>query len=673
MRLTALCILVTFTCLVPASAAGAETCGIGEARRTRLFASLDLQRGELAEVRHAVAAEDWVAACRALVEHCRRQPADWPGGRRRGQAVAQADRLLEGRITILNVDGRLARRADGGVEWLDRGPRDDREWTSYLNRHLHLRTLLHAYLETERESYLRELAGQLRDWILKNPYDGERSVSPDMRWYSLEPANRILVWREVFDALRSSPRTDDATLLLLLLSSLHDHAHFLRHHHSPPGNHLLREMEGLATVAARWPEFADAGDWLGYSQQQVGLWLANQLYPDGVDRELSAFYHRIVLQRLSSYREILRHVGVELPPDSLVAVELAYDYLVRTLRPSGTMPLNNDGDLVDSRQMLRQAAARYDRPDWLHVLSHGREGGPPPAPASKLFPWAGQLVMRSGWDEDARWAFFDVGPAGKGSHQHADRLHLSVAAFGRDLLVDAGRYTYDKAVPWREYFRGSPSHNLILVDGRGQHLARHVVKTPLDAGHVSLRPGLVLGRGTYDHGFAGVEGQAEHHRAVAFVEGELWIVVDRIVTDRPRALRTLWHFHPDCGVEVDGTDVVSTDAGLGNLRIASLAGPAWQVELIRGREEPEIQGWWSEAYGRKRPATAAVFSARVERTQTFVWLLRPARGEVPRGGAEVLAASEEGVSVRVETTAGRRVVDVPLTDPPSPGGESARP
>lgn len=31
---------------------------------------------------------------------------------------------------------------------------------------------------------------------------------------------------------------------------------------------------------------------------------------------------------------------------------------------------------------------------------------------SSLFPWAGQVVFRSGYDADATWAFFDIGPYG---------------------------------------------------------------------------------------------------------------------------------------------------------------------------------------------------------------------------------------------------------------------
>ena len=49
--------------------------------------------------------------------------------------------------------------------------------------------------------------------------------------------------------------------------------------------------------------------------------------------------------------------------------------------------------------------------------------------------------MRDGWHERAHWAWFDAGPWGI-AHQHNDKLHLSVSPFGRDVLVDTGRYNY---------------------------------------------------------------------------------------------------------------------------------------------------------------------------------------------------------------------------------------
>ena len=69
---------------------------------------------------------------------------------------------------------------------------------------------------------------------------------------------------------------------------------------------------------------------------------------------------------------------------------------------------------------------------------------------------------------------FDCGPLGEGNHGHFDALSFELAAHGRSLVVDPGRYTYSEAVDaidgvnWRPHFRGTAAHNTVCVDGRSQ-------------------------------------------------------------------------------------------------------------------------------------------------------------------------------------------------------------
>ena len=65
---------------------------------------------------------------------------------------------------------------------------------------------------------------------------------------------------------------------------------------------------------------------------------------------------------------------------------------------------------------------------------------------------------------------FDCGPLGEGNHGHLDCLSFELAAHGRSLVVDPGRYTYSEAgeTNWRVHFRGTAAHNTVCVDGRNQ-------------------------------------------------------------------------------------------------------------------------------------------------------------------------------------------------------------
>ncbi|MCK4625302.1 MAG: heparinase II/III-family protein, partial [Phycisphaerae bacterium] len=289
----------------------------------------------------------------------------------------------------------------------------------------------------------------------------------------------------------------------------------------------------------------------------------------------------------------------------------------------------------------------------------------PKGQPSVVFPWAGQMIMRSGWDADAHWAFFDVGPWGT-AHYHSDKLHLSVAAFGRDLLVDSGRYTYVYVGPqraWHLYFRYSASHNVILIDGHGQNPDQREVSKPMKKDSFAVEAAFDFARGTFEKGYMEVKGQAVHTRAVLYVRGKFWVVVDRITTDRPRDIEALWHYHPACAVEIEDGSVTSTDAGKGNLRIVPVSPLPWKVQIVKGREKPSIQGWYSVRYNVKEPSPTAVYSAKIEKSATFAWILVPAKGTVPKAKAEIISEKDGIIRVGVSLPGAKPViVTIPLKE-----------
>ncbi len=70
-----------------------------------------------------------------------------------------------------------------------------------------------------------------------------------------------------------------------------------------------------------------------------------------------------------------------------------------------------------------------------------------------------------------------------------------------------------------------------------------------------------------------------------------------------------------------------------------------------------MQGWYSPEYNQKVPSPVAVYSARCARSTTFVWVLTPASGKVPRveavlesvetGATRVIVTPTDGNSVRL--------------------------
>jgi hypothetical protein len=622
-------------------------CETQETRIDHMFDALNLDYDGLEHVKAAYEAGDKIKACKALIDYYREKAKTnarvmkpvQPGN---GTHPA-AEQILQDTFTFQDVTGTVPRQADGSLDWTHRGPNDDSEWAFFLNRHGHLHTLFRAYQKTGNPAYVTRLDDHIREWVLANPYPGEHTGDP--RWRGLETKSRISGWAQLFYALAEDEALKPSTRILIL-SSIPDHAHYTQHYHHTGGNWLAMQMCALADGALQWPEYKKATEWLDYATNTLMPEMERQIYPDGPQKELSSHYHGASLHSFQRYADLFEKVGRDVPPMWYAGLENMWNYWAYSMRPDGHGVLNNDSNLDFNRPSVLRAAPKYKRPDWAYIASNGQEGQQPNGLPSIMFSWAGQLIMRSGWDANAHWGMFDVGPWGIG-HQHNDKLHLSIAAFGRDILVDSGRLYY-KRDKWRGFIKSSAAHNTLLIDGAGQNDDVKEFTEPLSKEVYQLTDTFDYARGSFTAGYIDLEGEATHTRAMVYVRDKFWIVVDRVTTDRPRQIQGLWHFHPHCTVEINGTSVASTDADKGNARITPVGHANWDIEIIKGQEEPFIQGWYSREYNHKVASSCSVFKTHIDGDTTFAWLIVPGNGPIPNVKAELLTVDDHGVTVKVD-------------------------
>lgn len=200
---------------------------------------------------------------------------------------------------------------------------------------------------------------------------------------------------------------------------------------------------GLATVALTMPELYNASVWFEHAQSKILEDMEDGVYPDGVEDEETAHYHAVALKSFAGFLALVRESGGTADPRISEIVERMWNYLALSLDPSGVSPLNGDADTDNNTEGVLEAATTFNRSDWLYIASHGHDGVSPKSNFSAMFPWAGQLVSRSGWEVDAQWSWFDVGPFGSSGHGHQCRTHLSVRLGSSHLLVDSGRFSYN--------------------------------------------------------------------------------------------------------------------------------------------------------------------------------------------------------------------------------------
>lgn len=654
----------------------------------QLFTSLDYKTDRLKPVEVALNSADTVAAGYALIEYYRNaETAEWLRNMNYDEFGKEdrnlANQILNDAYSKEGVTGEIPILDHGGWDWTYTGPENDAEFGYNINRHRFVLPLLRGWYVTDNSKYAEKFDQIIRDWIIHNPLPDEddliwevhrinNSTELDWRdigevvWRDLDTGIRLgESWLEAFFGFQEADSFSPAARIMMLHSIIIQ-ADYLQNYHKNSHNWTTMEMNGLGLAGISFPEIKKSDEWASYALEVMEKEINGQVYPDGVQLEISTKTQWVALSRFELLVENFRRVGRKVSEGYLDQIEKMYNYIAYSMRPDGHQPLNNDSDREDVRERILKAAETYDRSDWIYIATNGEKGTKPEGLATTVFPWGGMHIMRNNWTKMGHWGFFHTGPYGIG-HQHRDLLHLSIHAYGRDLIVDGGRFThenyfsFDPSV-WRGYFRGSFSHNVILVDGAGQNAGPFYVDKQLKEGvdYVNTQE-FDYAKDTFSSGFMDVDGDIDHTRAVMYVKDKYWVVVDHVATDRSRMIETLWHYAPDVNAVIEENQILSDDAGMGNLRIVPAGNVNWDVEIIKGQTEPYYQGWYSETYGKKEPNPTAIYSTRIESDTVFAWVLVPADGLVPSVKAEIIDQHLGKVKVHVD---GQEpiVVTVPVID-----------
>lgn len=635
---------------------------------------LDLSHPGLEQVKYAWESRKPALALYELAEYYRRKTV--PARLIRKPAASPAAPIDPVAEDICNhVFKQGGKTVDMGpvMDW-SRHPVDVAEWLWNFNNHHHFVQLLEGYLATRNERYTDAFVTQMSDWVIQNPAP-PYTLTRVATWRNLEAGGRCSkTWPAAFYGFLSSPRFTPQAIQLML-GSLWSHGDYILKHPAglrKPNNWSVIDSTGLIGVACYWPEFKEAGAWRATGFERLARQLRMQVYPDGAQYELAPSYHAMCLTDFGLAYELARENDFRLPEDFAQRLESMYDYLMWIVKPDGKSPTPSDSGALDVRAILSQGAERFGRADFRYITAAGADGSAPDG-TSRVLPYAGYTVMRSGWDADALYLFFDGGPLGV-SHSHEDKLNIEVSAYGRDFLIDPGPYHYTND-SWRQYFVSTAAHSTILVDGLGQEraLRRLELEAPEHPEPAFLsRPDMDFVSAVYDAGY-GPEGvPVTHRRSIVFVKPRsggdstypgCWVIFDEVLGEGSHRVESLFHFAPGLRVETDGENGVRTAMSEGaNLRILVSSSHSVENNVVEGQEHPVIQGWYARGHT-KEPAPVASFAVTTTLPLTLGTLLLPTDGGVlPHAQMTVEPALHDtlAATIRVDGTPAFRVtIDAP--------------
>jgi hypothetical protein len=420
------------------------------------------------------------------------------------------------------------------------------------------------------------------------------------------------------------------------------------------GNHGLFQLSGLMALAWQHPGHPRAAAARDFAAGKMTTLIDRQLGPAGVHTEDSPDYHFFATGLIGRILQAPWWQLDALAPfrGRLAAAAWAGNWLVD---PAGRcLPV---GDSSESVRIRDFAGLRR----WPHRRRHRALGavvdGYAVVRTDPALPVARSVIL------------FLTASFHREAHKHSDCLSLIWQEGGENLLVDSGKYGYQRDL-MRAYFLSSRAHNTIEVNGRS--FSRRTAHA-YGSGVCAVRPlgatWLVEAEARHDH-----EGIL-HQRRVLFRPHRFLLAVDRVaatlptsqmerlrrLVSRQRTIASWWHFNPDHAVASDADPyarrLVSGLARGRRLFVSHVgSGGEARVEIQRGASRPRVQGWVSRAYLKCEPATAVGFIAS--------------------GGADFVAATlfeltgpgnAPGLALRWDPGAGR----IALSDESDPGPRTA--
>jgi hypothetical protein len=583
-----------------------------------------------------------------------------------GRYAAAADRVAEGWLDVFalkNLDigspPRWNRDPKTGIEppltfgklvdYRDPDVVGDCKYLWEPNRHMHLVTLAQAWSLTGQRKYFDVICEHLESWWLAAPYPLGANWSS-----ALEPAIRLINWSAAWQLLggaQSPLFQQDLFFRDRWLRSIYQHCEFVSGWfslHSSANNHLIGEAAGLFIASCTWPHWTRSRNWRNESKRILEREALLQNAPDGVNREQAVAYQQYELDLL--VLALLAGKANKEPFSAAFETRIVamLDFLASIMDCAGNMPMFGDSDdgyvvrldqgpqfsayrsvlatgsiLFKRGDLKRKAGALDDKTRWL--LGHDADAqfdsidsAKNWLPPRQQFPEGGYYILGSEFETPNEIRLVaDAGPLGYRSiaaHGHADALSFTLSAGGLEFLVDPGTYAYHTHGRWRQYFRGTPAHNTVRVDGLDQS---EPGGNFMWLRHAAAGCSLWLSSAEKDsfegwhNGYMRLPDPVKHRRLIELDKKARRVVVeDTLEMEEEHEIELFFHFNEHCEVEQGaGGEYVASREGT-CLRIALPQGENSEVALHRGSVAP-IAGWVSRAFDTRHPAPTLLWRARL--------------------------------------------------------------
>lgn len=350
----------------------------------------------------------------------------------------------------------------------------------------------------------------------------------------------------------------------------------------------MTETRGLFASVVFYPEFKQHDEWLQLGVKRMNNMLENRfVLNDGSYIEASSMYTNATLGSLLGVLTCFDDEMV-FEEDFFADVDELSEYYMNLFTPSGEEVRWGDADSVvgsDIRSTsgtLGQLQQYTNNQYLLYFLTKGTQGKIPPY-TSRLYAAKNMAILRSGWTDDDLYLMTEA-DGGLGGHQHPDDLAIVMAAYGKTLLTDQGRYSYSSDTISNFVSDTTEAHNTITINDKAQSSSSSGIegnKTEffITSEELDFYQGLTKSYSGFDH-----------TRAITFVKPNYFIVSDYVQPankQQENKYSQNWHSSVDFKLDENGTTGRTTfDDGV-NLQIVQADTSGMTIGLKKGYFSPE--------------------------------------------------------------------------------------
>lgn len=386
-------------------------------------------------------------------------------------AIARADAAINGnwyipsppyRLRVPNID---TYRFDAYVPNVD-----SNSFKFQIHYFTTLNQLTQAYAATGQDRYLLYGKRIVSSWTKQYPIsDYARHPWP---YHDHGTAIRAFHLLNFWNAFQTSRVNTDPAFSQLFAKTLYEHAALLAKasFYKPNNNHGIFQDMALTAIAETHQAFERSSEWRSLATTRLTKQLNHSLSADGVHLEHSPYYQIYMYDTLSRFNDwaAANRFSLSNRMRDVRDMPIALTYM---LKPNGTLPMFGDSPSLVHHSETVPHIERY--PHLLYAMSNGTRGTAPTIRVGRLADqyaffrqhWGG----RSGSFRDAVHVMMTAGYHSN-VHKHADDLSIDVSGYGRDFIVESGRYAYTSR-PERQVVLPAAAHNTVHVSGQSFRLS----------------------------------------------------------------------------------------------------------------------------------------------------------------------------------------------------------